>query len=112
LSAQKNEYFNEIIQLPEKWGHIIESSIGAHLINHSTSENYSVYYWRDRNYEVDFVLERRGKVIALEVKSNDSEMSKGLEVFNHKFKPDKLYLITNRGLSWKELLKINPIELF
>jgi uncharacterized protein len=112
LSAQKNEYYNEIIQMPDKWGHVIESSVGAHIINHSIAENYSVYYWRERNSEVDFVLERRGKVIALEVKSNDSEISKGLEVFNHKFKPDKLYLITNRGLSWKELLKINPVELF
>jgi len=106
LSAQKNEYFNEIIQMPDKWGHVIESSVGAHIINYSISGNYSVYYWRERNYEVDFVLERRGKVIALEVKSNDSEMTKGLEVFNNKFKPDKLYLITNRGLSWKELLKM------
>jgi predicted AAA+ superfamily ATPase len=112
LSAQKNEYFSEIIQLPDKWGHVIESSVGAHLINYSISQNYNVYYWRERNSEVDFVLERRGKVIALEIKSNDTEKSKGLEVFNNKFKPERLYLISNRGLSWQELLKINPLELF
>jgi predicted AAA+ superfamily ATPase len=112
LSAQKNESFNEVIQKPAEWGHIIESSLGAHLINNSISQNYSVYYWRERNDEVDFVLERRGKVIAVEVKSNDSENKKGLEVFRKKFNPDKLYLISNRGLSWQEFLKINPIDLF
>ena len=112
LSAQKNEYFGEIVQKPAEWGHIIESSVGAHLINNSISQNYSVYYWRERNAEVDFILERRGKIIAVEVKSNDSENSKGLEVFKRKFNPDKLYLISNRGLSWQEFLKINPIELF
>jgi uncharacterized protein len=112
LSAQKNEYFNEIIHKPAEWGHIIESSVGAHLINNSISQNYLVYYWRERNNEVDFILERRGKIIAIEVKSNDSESSKGLEVFKKKFNPDKLYLITNNGLSWQEFLKINPIELF
>jgi predicted AAA+ superfamily ATPase len=112
LSAQKNEYFNEIIQKPAEWGHIIESSVGAHLINHSISQNYSVFYWRDRNNEVDFILERHGKIIAIEVKSNDSEYSKGLEVFKNKFNPDKSYLISNRGLSWQEFLKINPIDLF
>jgi uncharacterized protein len=112
LSALKNEYFNEIIQMPGKWGHVVESSVGAHLVNHSISQNYSVYYWRERNSEVDFVLERRGKVIAIEIKSNETEQSKGLEVFNNKFKPDRLYLISNRGLSWQELLKINPVELF
>ena len=53
-----------------------------------------------------------GKIIALEVKSNDSENNRGLEIFKNKFKPDKLYLISNRGLSWQDLLKINPVELF
>jgi predicted AAA+ superfamily ATPase len=112
LSAQKNEYFSEIVQKPAEWGHIVESSVGAHLVNHSISQNYSVYYWRERNNEVDFILERRGKVIAVEVKSNDSESSKGLEVFKKKFNPEKVYLINNRGLSWQEFLKINPLELF
>lgn len=112
LSAQKNEYFNEIMQKPAEWGHIIESSVGAHLINHSISQNYSVFYWRERNDEVDFILERRGKTIAIEIKSNNSENSKGLEVFKNKYNPDKLYLISNRGLSWQEFLKINPINLF
>jgi predicted AAA+ superfamily ATPase len=112
LSAQRNEYFNEIIQKPAAWGHIIESSVGAHLINNSISQNYSVYYWRDRNDEVDFILERRGKIIAIEVKSNDSENKRGLEVFKKRFDPHKIYLISNRGLSWQEFLRINPVELF
>lgn len=112
LSAQKNENFEEIIQQPAEWGHIIESSVGAHLINHAISQNYSVYYWRERNDEVDFVLEKRGKIIAVEVKSNDSQNNRGLEVFKNKFMPDKLYLVSNRGLSWQEFLRINPVELF
>ena len=112
LSAQKNEFFEEIIQKPAEWGHIIESAVGAHLINHSLSQNYTVYYWRERNEEVDFILERRGKIIAIEIKSNDSQSTRGLEVFKNKFKPYKLYLISNRGLSWQELLRINPADLF
>ncbi|OFX40850.1 MAG: hypothetical protein A2X03_00285 [Bacteroidetes bacterium GWA2_40_15] len=112
LSAQMDEYFSEIMQNYAEWGHVIESSLGAHLINHSISQNYSVYYWRERNVEVDFILERRGKIIAVEIKSNDSENRKGLEVFKNKYNPHKIYLISNRGLSWQEFLKINPIELF
>jgi hypothetical protein len=112
LSAQKNEYFSEIMKKTAEWGHIIESSLGAHLLNHSISQNYSVYYWRERNYEVDFVLEKRGKIVAVEVKSNASGKNKGIEVFKNKFKPDKIYLINNSGLSWQEFLKINPVELF
>jgi uncharacterized protein len=112
LSAPKNEYFKEIRQNPADWGHIVESSVGAHLVNHSISNDYSVYYWRERNAEVDFVLERRGKLIAIEVKSNDSENNKGLGVFKNKFNPDKIYIINNRTLSWQDFLRINPIDLF
>lgn len=112
LSAQKNENFEEIMQKPAEWGHIIESSVGAHLINHTISQNYSIYYWRERNDEVDFILERHGKIIAVEVKSNDSENIRGLEVFKNKFMPDKLYLVSNRGLPWQEFLRISPVELF
>lgn len=112
LSAQKGEYFSQILQKPAEWGHIVESSVGSHLVNHSISQNYSVYYWRERNDEVDFILERRGKTIAIEIKSINSENRKGLEVFKNKFNPDKIYLIANQGLSWQEFLKINPIDLF
>lgn len=112
LSAQKNENFEEIMQKPAEWGHIIESSVGTHLINHSISQNYSVYYWRERNEEVDFILEKRGKIIAIEVKSNDSGSSKGLAIFKNKFNPDRSYMVSNRGLSWQEFLKINPSDLF
>ena len=43
--------------------------MGAHLINHSISDRYNLYYWHEGNFEVDFVLEKGGKVVGLEVKS-------------------------------------------
>jgi predicted AAA+ superfamily ATPase len=112
VSAQKHEYLNEIVNKPAEWGHIVESSVGAHLINHSVSQKFSVCYWRERNAEVDFILERRGKIIAIEVKSNDSENNRGLELFKKKFSPDKVYNISKRSLPWQEFLRINPVELF
>ena len=46
-----------------------EQPLGAHLVNHQLSEGYTVHCWRHRNDEIDFVLEKKGKVIGLEVKS-------------------------------------------
>jgi len=112
LSAQKHEYYSEIVNKPAEWGHIVESSVGAHLVNHSVSQNFSVFYWRERNSEVDFILEKRGTIIAIEVKSNDSENKKGLELFRKKYNPYKVYLISKRSLPWQEFLRINPVELF
>ena len=112
LSAQRNETYDEIRMNPLAWGRIVESAVGAHLLNFAIPQNYTLYYWREGNNEVDFVLEKRGKIIAIEVKSSDSFNNKGIEVFKNRYNPDKTYLIGNRGLPWEEFLKISPEELF
>lgn len=112
LSAQNQKSFNEIVSDPIEWGRIVESSIGAHLINHSIQNDYSLFYWRDRGNEVDYVLEKGGQVIAIEVKSSYIKNKKGMAAFRQKFNPHKIYLIDNKALPWKEFLKINPKELF
>jgi uncharacterized protein len=63
ISTQSNDLFEEIQDAPESWGRIMESTIGAPLINAFLKEGFTVYYWRERNMEVDFVPEKRGKVI-------------------------------------------------
>ena len=51
------------------WDRIVESTVGAHIINAIASGVCEGYYWRDRNREVDFVLRRGRKLVAIEVKS-------------------------------------------
>lgn len=77
ISAQRVETFNEITQQLSDWGRIIESSVGAHLLNLSLIEGYGLYYWRQGDNEVDFVLERGGKLIGLEVKSGSGKDTAG-----------------------------------
>lgn len=38
------------------WGRLVESAVGAHLIAASAGAATEVFYWRERNLEVDFVL--------------------------------------------------------
>jgi predicted AAA+ superfamily ATPase len=112
ISAQRNDSFEEALIRPDEWGRLVESSVGAHLINYSIPEGFTVSYWRERNEEIDFVLEKKGKVIGLEVKSGTIQTSSGLSAFRTAFNPDKTLLIGNSGLPWQEFLKINPTELF
>jgi predicted AAA+ superfamily ATPase len=112
LSALNIRTFQEIQTNPAEWGRIVESSIGAYLVNQSIRSNFRVYYWRESNEEVDFILENRGKIIALEIKSNYPKSRTGMESFNRKFKPYKTYCIDKNGIPWQEFLKISPIELF
>jgi predicted AAA+ superfamily ATPase len=112
LTAQHSDTFSKITQNPAAWGRIVESSIGSHVLNASISRDFSAYYWRDRDQEVDFILERRGKVVAVEVKSNDSGTLKGLSLFRTHFPNTKIMMVGKNGLPWQEFLTIDPVELF
>jgi len=112
ISAQRNDLFKDTLAKPDEWGRMVESAIGAHLINHSLTEKFNLHYWRERNEEVDFVIERKGKVIGLEVKSGAAGSTSGMTAFKNKFNPDKVLLIGNAGLPWQDFLKLNPASLF
>lgn len=113
LMSVYNKYsFPDILNKPEAWGRLVESAIGAYFLNLSYKSGMKVYYWRNANYEVDFVLEYKGKVAAIEIKSGVSSNAKGMEIFKKEFHPDKMYVIENSGFSWKDLLKIQITDLF
>lgn len=112
LAVQRSEKLPEAMSKPELWGRMVESSIGAFLINESLRDRFKVYYWRHRNHEVDFVLEQRGKVIGLEVKSGARQRASGMAAFQKEIKPDKVLLIGSGGLPCEEFLRMRATELF
>lgn len=112
LTSQDDETYSTVIVNPKLWGRLVESSVGAHLLNHSISERYNLHYWREGNNEVDFILEKGNKVIGLEIKSGASADSEGMNLFNGRFHPDKMLLVGTGGIPYEDFLKINPRELF
>ncbi len=112
ISSQRGDNFADVLASPADWGRMVESSIGAHLVNHSITGGFSLHYWRDGNNEVDFVLQRKGKLLALEIKTGNKATTTGMGAFKKQFNPHKILLIGNSGLPWQELLQINPVELF
>jgi predicted AAA+ superfamily ATPase len=111
ISAQRNESLDEVYARPDLWGRVVESVIGAHLLNSSLMNGYQLYYWRKENDEVDFVLNLKGKIIGLEIKSGNTEKTSGLAAFQNEIHPDKILLIGNSGISWEEFLKADIEEL-
>jgi uncharacterized protein len=113
IAATHPSVFSEIRQQPVEWGRIVESAVGAHLVNYARQEGFRLYYWREGNDEVDFVIEQRGKTVAIEVKSGTKHGNLGgMDAFKKQFAPDKMLLVGSTGLPWQEFLTINPIELF
>ena len=112
ISAQMPEFKSVIQQSPDKWGRLVESAVGAHLLNFSYQEDYQVFYWRENNNEMDFVIQYRGKTLAIEVKSGALRGISGIEAFRQKFNPDKMLIVGKDGLPWQDFLKINPATIF
>ena len=57
---------------PAQWGRLVENAVGANLASHAERKGCSLYYWRDRQDEVDYVLQRGSTVVAIEVKSGST----------------------------------------
>ena len=89
----------------EFWGRLVESAVGAHLLNAAAAGLCQVFYWRDRNYEVDFVVKAGKQVTAIEVKSGRSRDSfPGLAVFVRAFPKARTLLVGDDGIAVEEFL--------
>ena len=110
LSALSGYRFEEAQADREYWGRLTESAVGAHLANAAAAGKYEVFYWRDRNREVDFVVRAGRRLIAIEVKSGRArEVLPGMQAFNEAFKPDRLLLVGGDGIAVEDFLR-QPIE--
>ena len=112
LTAQDDLTYEKVLSDSKIWGRLVESAIGAHLINNAITNNYIVYYWREKNDEVDFILERKNTLIALEVKTGRRAENNGMRVFAQTFKPKKVLLVGTGGIGIETFLRMNPGDLF
>ena len=91
-------------------GRLVESALGAHLANAAASGACDLFYWRERNREVDFVVRAGRTVIAIEVKSGRAPGAfPGLGAFAEAFKPKRTLLVGGDGISLEEFLT-KPVE--
>jgi len=101
--------FEQTMNDPELRGRLTESCIGAYLISHTDAD---IYYFRENNKEVDFIVKLQGKVIAIEVKSGKKTTClSGLELFNNKFQTSGKLLVGTGGIPIDVFLK-TPLEHF
>lgn len=112
ISSHRSETLGEILEQPTEWGRIVESAVGAHLLNSSLTSGFILHYWRDGNNEVDFVLEKKGKLIALEVKSGAAFRTQGMTAFQKTYNPDRILLVGDSALPWQDFLAMDPNSLF
>lgn len=113
LTAVNITEINEVFENAQKWGRWVESAVGAYLINQSLKNNFEVFYWRENNNEVDFVIKKGKKVVSLEVKSSSfSKKHKGLIEFQKKYNEVKSYVIGEPGINLKMFFEMDINDFF
>lgn len=104
--------FEQAILDRKAWGHIFESGIGAYLISQAFTHRFEVFYWRERNDEVDFILRKKGAVVAIEVKSNAEKRTEGLDKFRQLFNPQSSFIVGDGGIRAEDFLSMDIRKLF
>lgn len=104
--------FEQAVSYRKEWGRIFESGVGAYLVSQAFVNRFEVFYWRDRNEEVDFILRKQGKIVAVEVKSNAEKNTSGLEAFKNKFRPSLSLVVGDGGMAAEDFMTMDIRALF
>jgi predicted AAA+ superfamily ATPase len=105
MTAQTALTLAEARRDPAFWGRLVESAVGAHLANAAAGGVCELYYWRDRDREVDFVVRAGRTLTAIEVKSGrPRDAGSGVRAFAEAFHPARSLLVGGDGIAVDEFL--------
>ena len=105
MTAMSSYGFDDARMDRSHWGRQVESTVGAHLLNTADADT-KLFYWNERDKEVDFVVEHRGKLAAIEVKlTATAGTHSGLQEFCRRHPSAKPWLIGSEALPLGEFLQ-------
>ncbi len=111
ITAVQNKSKEELKSDRVFWGRLVEAAIGAHLFNQSMIHNFEVYYWREGTNEIDFVLRKADKIIAIEVKTGFEHNTKAFEIFQNAYPKARTMIVGEYGTPLEKFLT-TPIETY
>lgn len=89
----------EVRAAPDFYGRLVESAVGAHLANAAAGGALELFYWREGDREVDFVVRIGRQLTAIEVKSGRRrETLSGMDAFIRAFSPSRALLVGGDGI--------------
>lgn len=110
LCAKKDLAANDILYMVEELndfkGGMAENYVNVQLV----TNGYSTYYWESRRgAEIDFVIQREGQLIPIEVKSADNTKAKSLKVYMETYKPAYAIKLSAKNFGFEDDKKIVPL---
>lgn len=111
MTATYGQYRDYLLTDPERRGHLVESAVGAFLLQQAAKQHFEVHWWREGDAEVDFVISSGEAVTAIEVKSGRVKSTKGLAAFVEQF-PSARTLIVGSADCPLESFLLGEVPLF
>ncbi len=110
LCAKKDLVANDILYMVEELndfkGGMVENYVNVQL----TINGYRTYYWEsERGAEIDFIIQREGQLIPIEVKSADNTRAKSLKVYMDTYKPAYAIKLSTKNFGFEDNKKIVPL---
>lgn len=104
LSADDILYMSE--DLNDFKGGMTENYVNVQL----TINGYRTYYWEsERGAEIDFVIQREGRLIPIEVKSADNTKAKSLKIYMETNNPDYAIKLSAKNFRFEDGKKTVPL---
>ncbi|OGX06273.1 MAG: hypothetical protein A3G87_07495 [Omnitrophica bacterium RIFCSPLOWO2_12_FULL_50_11] len=107
--------FSEAKQDQTFWGRLVENAVGASLTNNDEGIGTGVFYWRERDQEIDFVLKRGQEVVGIEVKTTLNKRKESQKhPFLRRFPKAKILTtgITGGDIPLGEILSMSHDDIF
>lgn len=110
LCAKKDLAANDILYMVEEINDF-KGGMAENYVNVQLSINgYNTYYWEsERGAEIDFVIQRDGQIIPIEVKSADNTRAKSLKVYMDAYKPAYAIKLSAKNFGFEDNKKIVPL---
>ncbi len=110
LCAKKDLAANDILYMGDELNDF-KGGMAENYVNVQLSINgYKTYYWEsERGAEIDFVIQRSGQIIPIEVKSADNTRAKSLKVYMDRFKPAYAIKLSAKNFGFEDNKKIVPL---
>lgn len=110
LCAKKDVVAEDVLYLSEELndfkGGMTENFVCCQLI----ANGYTCYYWLSlRGAEVDFIIQRAGKIIPVVVKSAENTKAKSLSVYIETYKPEYSIKISGKNFGFENGIKTIPL---
>ena len=111
LCAKKDLAANDILYMVEEINDF-KGGMAENYVNvQFTINGYKTYYWEsERGAEIDFVIQRNGQLIPIEVKSADNTRAKSLRVYMETYKPAYAIKLSAKNFAFEDNKKIVPLH--